>query len=106
MNNSAEKLRQLLFFESTKKKETRKTKQNTIQNQIIIKSIRIFRFGIEKLTAKVFLFNFKALTFSYVQAKIFPMMKAKFARSYYRAETLAEVNLDLENFMTDLTLKF
>jgi len=27
-----------------------------------------------------------------VQAKIFPMMKAKFARGYYRAETLAEVN--------------
>jgi len=55
-NNSAEKFRQLLFFESTKKKETRKTEQNAIQNQILIKSIRIFRFGIEKLTAKVVLF--------------------------------------------------
>jgi len=52
-NNSAEKFRQLLFFESTKKKETRKTEQNAIQNQILIKSIQIFRFGIEKLTAKL-----------------------------------------------------
>jgi len=92
LNNSAEKFRQVLFFESTEKKKTRKTLQNTIQNQILIKSYRIFRFGIKKLTAEVVLFKFNAPTFSFVQAKIFPMIKAKFAHSYYRAETIPEVN--------------
>jgi len=56
-DNSAEKFRQLLFFESTEKKETRKTLQI-----------------------------------------IFPIIKAKFAHSYYRTETIAEVNQDFEFF--------
>jgi len=43
------------------------------------------------LTAKVVFLKFTSPTFSLL-AKIFPMIKAKFASSYYSAETLAEVN--------------
>ena len=50
-------------IESTKKKETRQTEQNAIQNKIPIKSFRIFKFGIKKLTAKGVLFKFIARTF-------------------------------------------